>query len=116
MQTYETLTLSVTEIINQVLEESAIRFNSSPNRLTAHEKLSVIREMDNRGVFLAKGSVMEVAEKLCDRLAIINAGKIMFEGSLQELREKRGENASLEKLFLELVDDKPSFNLGNGEA
>ena len=48
--------------------------------------------------------VMEVAEKLCDRLAIINGGKIMFEGSLQNLREKRGENSSLEKLFLELVD------------
>ena len=71
MQTYETLTLSVTEIINQVLEESAIRFNSSPNRLTAHEKLSVIREMDNRGVFLAKGSVMEVAEKLGSSKATI---------------------------------------------
>ncbi len=71
MQTYETLTLSVTEIINQVLEESAIRFNSSPIRLTAHEKLSVIREMDNRGVFLAKGSVMEVAEKLGSSKATI---------------------------------------------
>ena len=71
MQTYETLTLSVTEIINQVLEESAIRFNSSPGRLTAHEKLSVIREMDNRGVFLAKGSVMEVAEKLGSSKATI---------------------------------------------
>ena len=48
--------------------------------------------------------VMEVAEKLCNRLAIINAGKIMFQGSLQSLREQRGEDASLERLFLELVD------------
>lgn len=48
--------------------------------------------------------VMEVAEKLCSRLAIINAGKIMFEGSLEDLRKQRGENASLEQLFLELVD------------
>ena len=48
--------------------------------------------------------VMEVAEKLCNRLAIINAGKIMIQGSLQRLREQRGEDASLERLFLELVD------------
>lgn len=48
--------------------------------------------------------IMEVAERICDKLAIINGGQIIFEGSLQDLREKRGENSSLETLFLELVD------------
>lgn len=77
----------------------------------------IMRERADAGkVVFFSTHVMEVAEKLCDRLAIINAGKIMFEGSLQELREQRGENASLEKLFLELVDDKSSFNFENGEA
>lgn len=49
--------------------------------------------------------VMEVAEKLCDRLAIINRGKIVFMGTLSELKAQRGADGSLEKLFLELVDD-----------
>lgn len=49
--------------------------------------------------------VMEVAEKLCDRLAIINRGKIVFIGALSELKSQRGADGSLEKLFLELVDE-----------
>ncbi len=49
--------------------------------------------------------VMEVAEKLCDRLAIINKGRIVFNGTLAELRSTQGVDDSLEKLFLELVDD-----------
>jgi ABC-2 type transport system ATP-binding protein len=49
--------------------------------------------------------VMEVAEKVCDRLAIIAKGKIVFAGTLDELRASRGSGDSLESLFLELVDD-----------
>ncbi len=63
-QSFETLTLSVSEIIDKVLAEATIRFNALPVRLNSQEKLSTIREMDNRGVFLAKGAVNEVAEKL----------------------------------------------------
>lgn len=70
-QSYEALTLSVTEIIDRVLEEATIRFGAPPNRLTANEKISTIREMDSRGVFLAKGSVNEVADKLGNSKATI---------------------------------------------
>ena len=70
-QSYEMLTLSVTEIINNVLDEATIRFSAPPNRLTANEKLSVSQEMDSRGVFLAKGSVNEVADKLGSSKATI---------------------------------------------
>jgi ABC-2 type transport system ATP-binding protein len=50
---------------------------------------------------------MEVAEKVCDRIAIIDKGKVRFVGSIEELRKKDGGGASesLESLFLELVDD-----------
>ena len=58
-------------MIDKVLEEATIRFNSPPGRLNADEKLSVIREMDSRGVFLAKGSVIEVAKKLKSSKATI---------------------------------------------
>ena len=46
--------------------------------------------------------VLEEEEKLCDRIAIINHGKIVAVGTLEELR--RGKDESLETLFLELTD------------
>lgn len=50
--------------------------------------------------------VLEVAEKLCDRVAIINKGKILFCGSIKEMRNNLKEDESLEKMFLELVEDE----------
>ncbi|MFS0553613.1 ABC transporter ATP-binding protein [Brevibacillus sp. 179-C9.3 HS] len=47
--------------------------------------------------------VLEVAEKLCDRVGIINKGKILFSGTFSELREHFQSNVSLESLFLELT-------------
>ena len=46
--------------------------------------------------------VLEVAEKLCDRIAIINRGRLIAVGTLEELRN--GKDESLETLFLELTD------------
>ncbi len=48
--------------------------------------------------------VMEVAEKLCDRVGIISHGSLIASAPLYELRKEAGEkNASLERLFLELT-------------
>jgi len=49
--------------------------------------------------------VLEVAEKICDRLAIINKGRMIFCGNMQEIREHARENKSLESLFLELTEN-----------
>ena len=46
--------------------------------------------------------VLEVAEKLCDEVGIINHGRLIACGTLDELRG--GQDESLEKLFLELTD------------
>ncbi|MDL2288936.1 ABC transporter ATP-binding protein [Oscillospiraceae bacterium OttesenSCG-928-F05] len=46
--------------------------------------------------------VLEVAEKLCDRIAIIKGGKIVAVGTMDELREKGG--ADLESIFFELTE------------
>lgn len=61
---YEVQTVSVTEVINTVMNEAVTRFGVPISRLTANEKLSVIRELNSRGAFLAKGSVNEVALRL----------------------------------------------------
>lgn len=48
--------------------------------------------------------VLEVAEKLCDRVIIIFKGKKLFEGSLDELKESYN-GKSLEEIFIILTND-----------
>ncbi len=49
--------------------------------------------------------VLEVAEKLCDRIAIINKGKIIAQGTMEELRALEGTEGTLENIFLELTEE-----------
>ena len=47
--------------------------------------------------------ILEVAERIADRIGIIQSGKLLAEGTLAELREKAGErDGTLEDVFLEL--------------
>lgn len=48
--------------------------------------------------------VLEVAEKLCDKVAIINKGVIVFFGTLEELQALHPDCDSLESLFLEVIN------------
>lgn len=50
--------------------------------------------------------VLEVAEKICDKIAIINKGKIIYTGTIEELKEQLKTNTSLEESFLELIETK----------
>jgi ABC-2 type transport system ATP-binding protein len=50
--------------------------------------------------------VLEVAEKICDEVAIINKGKILFNGTLDEMREHFKSNESLENIFLEITENE----------
>lgn len=47
--------------------------------------------------------VLEVAEKLCHKVAIINKGHIAFFGTLEELKKDYHPNMSLEEIFLEVT-------------
>lgn len=49
--------------------------------------------------------VLEVAEKICDNIAIINKGKIIFVGTVKELKEKMKGDVSLEESFLEIIEE-----------
>jgi ABC-2 type transport system ATP-binding protein len=52
--------------------------------------------------------IMEVAERLCDRVGIISRGSLIAAAPLEQLRERAGEeSATLEKLFLEMTDANP---------
>ena len=49
--------------------------------------------------------VLEVVEKLCDRIAIINDGKILYLGTLKDLKSDYPK-MSLEEIFLKLIKGK----------
>ncbi len=49
--------------------------------------------------------VLEVAEKLCDQVVIINKGRIVFQGTLDQLRQGYPEGASLEEIFLAVTEN-----------
>lgn len=61
---------------------------------------------DNGKTVFFSTHVLEVAEKICDRVAIINKGKLLFCGTLEELREHFKTNESLEKMFLEMTENE----------
>ena len=48
--------------------------------------------------------VLEVAEKLCDKVVIINRGHIVYQGTLDRLREDYPEGTSLEEIFLAVTE------------
>lgn len=67
----------------------------------------MMKEHASKGnVVLFSTHVLEVAEKVCDRVAIIAKGKLLFNGSIAEMKEKVGEDESLENMFLELVENE----------
>ncbi|MFA7125543.1 MAG: ABC transporter ATP-binding protein [Sphaerochaetaceae bacterium] len=72
----------------------------------------VMREFCNTGgtVFFST-HVMDVAERLCDTVGIINKGALIASGTFASLKESTGENqATLEQLFLELTDEEVETN------
>ena len=48
--------------------------------------------------------VLEIAEKLCDDIAIINKGKILYYGTLDDLRKKY-KKKDLDELFMEVIQE-----------
>lgn len=68
----------------------------------AHTVKTLMRELCNDGgaIFFST-HVLEVAEKLCDKIAIIKNGKLITSGTTEQVRG----NTSLENVFLELEED-----------
>jgi len=67
----------------------------------------ILRELTQRGTTIFFSShIMEVVERLCTRVGIINQGVLVAEGTLQELRERASgadKDASLEDIFLNVI-------------
>ena len=68
----------------------------------AHELKQIMRRLcDSGSAIFFSTHVLEVAEKLCDKVAIIKGGRLAVSGTMEEVK---GQD-SLEDVFLELEDD-----------
>ena len=68
----------------------------------SHLLKGIMRDIcDNGGAIFFSTHVLEVAEKLCDKIAIIKDGRLLVSGTTDKVKG----NASLEKVFLELGDN-----------
>ena len=68
----------------------------------SHDLKMMMREFcDNGGSIFFSTHVLEVAEKLCDKVAIIKQGQLIKSGTMEEVKG----DSSLESVFLELEDD-----------
>lgn len=89
---------------NWILDEPMVGLD--PEAAFNLKDLMRSRAKEGKTVFFST-HVMEVAEKLCDRIGIIKKGKLIFVGTMEELK-KKDSTMSLEDIFLELVDAKSS--------
>ena len=71
---------------------------------STYELKQIMKKMtsQNKCVFFST-HILDVAEKLCDKIGIINKGKILFIGTMEEMRKELSENKSLEELFMEIT-------------
>ena len=55
------------------------------------------------GTVFLTSHILEIVERLCDHIGVIQRGKLVAQGSLDELRSQGAAGRSLEELFLDLV-------------
>ena len=71
----------------------------------AFQLKAMMKEHAEKGnAVLFSTHVLEVAEKLCDRIIIINHGKSLFQGTVDELKEKN-PGQDLEAIFIKMVGE-----------
>jgi ABC-2 type transport system ATP-binding protein len=67
-------------------------------------KTTLRQRAEAGGTVLLSTHILEIAEGLCDRVGILDHGRLLAVGTLEELRTRHGDpSASLESLFLTLT-------------
>ena len=85
---------------NWILDEPMTGLDSK----SSFELKRLMREHVNKGnmVFFST-HILDVAERLCDKIGIIDKGKLVFVGTYEEMKKELKENKSLEELFMEII-------------
>ncbi|MBP1587704.1 MAG: ABC transporter ATP-binding protein [Clostridia bacterium] len=92
-------------IISALIHEPKLILMDEPfvglDPVASHTVKRLMREMcDDGGAIFFSTHVLEVAEKLCDKVAIIKNGELIRSGTMEEVRG----DESLESVFLELQE------------
>jgi len=82
-----------------ILDEPFINLDPIFQKRLREYLQGVVKE--GRTVFMCS-HILEMVEKLCTRLAVINQGRIVAQGTLDEIRSRQGER--LEDVFMRLVE------------
>ncbi len=84
--------------------------------LVARALLDAVSELRDHGKCIVFSThIMREAERLCDRIAIMHRGRILTEGSLDELRQS-GQHDDLEELFYQLISRSEEDHLQRLQA
>jgi ABC-2 type transport system ATP-binding protein len=95
-----------------LLDEPLNGLDSRSSRIV--KDLITLHARKSSGAVLFSTHIMEIAERICDRIGIIYNGKLVAEGTFQELRRKAREisatldesRATLEEVFLKLTNEE----------
>ena len=94
-------------VISALLHEPKLMIMDEPfvglDPKASHLLKEIMRDICNRGgaIFFST-HVLEVAEKLCNKVAIIKNGRLIKSGTMEEVKG----DTSLENVFLELEDEQ----------
>ncbi|MFX1274729.1 MAG: ABC transporter ATP-binding protein [Promethearchaeota archaeon] len=104
------------QIIAAILHDPDLLIMDEPLSGLDAKSVRVVKEIldlhtQNGGAVLFSTHIMEIAQELCDRIGIINKGKIVGIGSIEDLRGQANKiGANLEEVFLRLTEQDTSVN------
>ena len=104
------------QIVSSILHDPDLLIMDEPLAGLDAKSVKVVKEIidihiEHGGAVLFSTHIMQIAEELCDRIAIMNRGKIVGIGSMNELRQQADRvGANLEDVFLRLTEQDVSVN------
>lgn len=105
------------QIIAALLHEPKLLIMDEPLTGLDAKSARVVKEIlelhaENGGSVILSTHILEVAEEVCDRICIINKGKAVATGTMDELSKLADKaGADLEEIFLKLTEQDESVNL-----
>ena len=101
-------------LVSVLIRDPEVLFLDEPTAGLDPKSANTVKQLlvdlcqNGRTVFMAT-HILEIAEKVCDRIGIIHQGKLIAAGTLAELRSQIA-NTSLEDIFLQLTSGTLSCN------
>jgi ABC-2 type transport system ATP-binding protein len=92
-----------------LLDEPLTGLDASAARLVKDILLEYLRQ---GGSVILTTHILEVAERLAEQIGIMSGGRLIAEGTMEELRSHSGQAAgSLEDIFLQLIQDSTDYRM-----